>query len=146
MHCTRGWGVGGVKGRGGAEGKAVSRDHRSPSLDITERRMDSQSDPSQHSLESSETSRKANTVETCRSWSRSRVELFISLRATGTPSATRFRSWTSLPRDQQRAGSSRLCNNTGARTLGRETEAVRRRQGTVFADALCKGYSDTCSE
>lgn len=57
------------EGARGSEGKAVSRDHRSPSLDITERRMDSQSDPSQHSLESSETSRKANTKETCSSWS-----------------------------------------------------------------------------
>lgn len=46
------------EGARGEEGQAVSRDPGSPSLDITERRMDSQSDPSQHSPEYSETSGK----------------------------------------------------------------------------------------
>lgn len=63
MHCTPDCGVGGEKGQGGSEeGQAVSRDPGSPSLDITERRMDSQSDPSQHSPEYSETSGKAESL------------------------------------------------------------------------------------
>lgn len=49
------------EGTGARGGQAVSRDPESPSLDITERRMDSQSDPSQHSLEYSETSGKADS-------------------------------------------------------------------------------------
>lgn len=85
------------EGARGAEGKAVSRDHRSPSLDITERRMDSQSDPSQHSLESSETSRKANTKETSRSWKWSRVKRLISLQAIRALNARMFRGWKRLP-------------------------------------------------
>lgn len=88
------------EGARGAEGKAVSRDHRSPSLDITERRMDSQSDPSQHSLESSETSRKANTKETSRSWKWSRVKPLISLRAIRALNARMFRGWKRLPRER----------------------------------------------
>lgn len=48
------------EGARGEGGQAVSRDPGSPSLDITERRMDSQSDPSQHSPEYSETSGKAD--------------------------------------------------------------------------------------